>query len=400
MATHVPSKPLLIAPLPAGALPGSERPKIRRPIKTALLSIVAIVVVWALLLIWAGFDVWGHAHRVNYIPSGNRPSSQPGTTYLLVGSDSREGLTPAQQQEYATGGTDVSAGVAHTDTIMLVHTGSNGTVVISIPRDSIVNIPTPYARLAGQQYGTSICFNPPASSADGVCSKINAAYGDGAYDSSGAPIKDPNKSRDGEAQSVVQTVEQATGIRIDGFIEIGLAGLPQMVDAVGGITICPDRSKLANPAQNKLADADSGAFMPMGCQHADGRKALAFARDRHDFASGDLQRAEDQRQVIAAVMHKLQGLSFLLNPFRLDGAGKKVVGSIELGNGMSLWQAYDLFGALKALSAGKAKSCAVPNSGQAAGIEWDQTKAPLLFNLVKTDQVNRIGPSLCTPTGR
>lgn len=396
--TYVPptnsAPPAFIAPPPKGARPGSERPKIKRPIKVTLLTILVIVAVWIGGIVWAGLDVWGHVHRVNYIPSGTRPPAQPGTTYLMVGSDSRDGLTPAQEALYSTGG---SAGIAHTDTMMLIHTGSNGTVLISIPRDSIVNIPLQFATNIGQNVGTSYCFNPPAAGAVGVCSKINAAYGDGAYDSNGYQIKNLQTRENGEAQSVVKTIEQATGIRIDGIIVIGLAGLPQMVDAVGGITICPIKD---------LHDSDSGAYMKKGCQHADGKKALAFARDRHDFSAEgeDLQRAADQRQVVAAVVHKLQGLSFLLNPFHLDSAGTKVVQSFQLGQGMSLWQTYTLFNAMKSLSSGKAKSCAVPNqgvsSGSVSGIQWDAVRAPKLFDLIKTDQVNKIGPSLCTPTGR
>lgn len=396
--TTVPSRdsapPPIIAPLPKGALPGSERPRIKRPIKITIISILVLLIVWAGSIVWAGLSVWNHVHRVNYIPSGSRPAEQPGTTYLMVGSDSRDGLTPAQEAEYATGG---SAGIAHTDTMMLIHTGSNGTVLISIPRDSIVNIPVQFATNIGQNVGTAYCFNPPTSGAVGVCSKINAAYGDGAYDANGYQIKNLQARENGEAQAVVKTVEQATGIRIDGIVVIGLAGLPQMVDAVGGITICPIKD---------LHDADSGAYMKKGCQPANGKKALAFARDRHDFSAEgeDLQRAADQRQVVAAVVHKLEGLSFLLNPFKLNSSGKKVVESFQLGQGMSLWQTYSLFSAMKALSSGKAKSCAVPNNAVStsslSAVEWDPVKAPQLFKLIANDQVQKIGPNLCSPTGR
>ena len=391
-ATHRPGNPPIIAPLPAGALPGSERPKIKRPVKRVLLGILLILVLWVGLLIWAGFSVLDASPRVNYQPPGARPADQPGTTYLLVGSDSRTGLTPAEEQLYSTGG---DAGQPHTDTLMLVHTGSNGTIVMSIPRDSIVSVPN---APQNQYLGTSNCFNATAT---GVCTKINAAFGDG------APGRDPSKdskAHDLDAQNLVRTVEQATGIRIDGYLEIGLGGLPKMVDAVGGITICPDAKALL-PGLHAMTDGDSGAGaynngkgIQMVCQSADGKKALAFARDRHDFAAGDFQRAADQRQVTAAVMHKLQSMSFILNPFRLRSAGTKVMGTISIGQGMSVWQLYDLFGALKSLSAKTAKSCLVPLSDSSG--TWSQDRAPKMFDLIKTDQVNKIGPSLCSPTGQ
>lgn len=393
-ATYVPptnAAPPIIAPLPKGALPGSQRPKIKRPIKLVLLSILAIVAVWAGLLVWAGLSVLDAAPRVNYAPPGGRPADQPGSTYLLVGSDSRTGLTPAEELKYSTGG---AAGQPHTDTIMLVHTGSNGTIVMSIPRDSIVSVPDAPSI---QEYGSSRCFNPKSGQ---YCTKINAAFGDG------APGRDPSKdhkAHDLDAQALVKTIEQATGIRIDGYLEIGLGGLPKMVDSVGGITICPDAKALL-PGLTEMTDTDSGAAtadnghpIKMVCQHANGLKALAFARDRHDFSAGDFQRAADQREVMAAVMHKLQGLSFILNPFRLHNAGTKVMSTISLGNGMSIWQLYNLFGALKDLSAKKAKSCLVPLS-DASGT-WSQDRAPKMFDLIKSDQITKIGPSLCTTTG-
>ena len=96
----------------------------------------------------------------------------------------------------------------------------------------------------------------------------------------------------------------------------------------------------------------------------------------------------------------------LFNPKNnlIDGSGKKVVESFQLGKGMSLWQTYSLFSAMKALSSGKAKSCAVPNTPVStyslSAVEWDSVRAPQLFKLIATDQIQKIGPHLCSPTGR
>ena len=136
---------------------------------------------------------------------------------------------------------------------MLLHTGSGPNLLLSIPRDSIVDIPG---------HGNT---------------KINAAY---AY---------------GEAPLLVQTIEQNTGIRIDDYVEIGMGGVADLVDAVGGIEVCPKENM-----KDKLAGLD----IKKGCQEVDGTTALAYARSRHTAATGDIDRVRRQREVVAAVGSK------------------------------------------------------------------------------------------------
>src|SRR5690606_2001310 len=178
-------------------------------------------------------------------------TEQDGTTYLIVGSDSREGLSKAQRKKLGTG----NAGGQRTDTIMLLHTGSGPNLLTSIPRDSNVSIP-----------GKGI-------------SKINAAFAWG-----GPPL-------------LVRTIEENTGIRIDHYIEIGFGGFVDVVDAVGGIEICPER---------RMVDKDANLYIKKGCQDADGVVALGYARSRKtDPALGDITRAKHQREVVSAVGSKV-----------------------------------------------------------------------------------------------
>ena len=135
-----------------------------------LLALVFIVVV---ALVAGGLWMDSSLHRIPALADyPERPAAGKGTTWLLVGSDSRQALTPEQQAELATGG---DLGTGRTDTILLVHIpglgSSTPTTMVSIPRDSYVEIPG---------YGSD---------------KINAAFVEG-----GAPL-------------LAQTVEQATGIR-------------------------------------------------------------------------------------------------------------------------------------------------------------------------------------------
>src|SRR5699024_10809470 len=113
---------------------------------------------------------------------------------LLVGSDSRQGLSEEDQAELGTGG---DVGIGRTDTIMLLHIPRSGSAqLVSIPRDSYVNVPG---------FGSD---------------KINAAF------TYGGP------------QLLAQTVEEATGVGIDHYAEIGMGGLANVVDSVGGVEIC------------------------------------------------------------------------------------------------------------------------------------------------------------------
>ena len=74
-----------------------------------------------------------------------------GTNWLLIGSDSREGLTPEEEQQMHTGQDE---GAQRTDTIMIVHIGKSGVTLVSLPRDSYISIPE-HVGLDGNQYGVT-----------------------------------------------------------------------------------------------------------------------------------------------------------------------------------------------------------------------------------------------------
>ena len=155
---------------------------------------------FVLLLLWLAYLVvvpimaWHDVDKVAWEPDGDRPADQPGTTYLMVGQRLPGG--PDRRRSARRSSTGKAAG-GRTDTIMLLHTGSGPNLLLSIPRDSIVDIP-------GHPSG-----------------KINAAYAIG------------------RPQLLVQTIEQNTGVRIDDYVEIGMGGVAGVVDAVGGIEVCP-----------------------------------------------------------------------------------------------------------------------------------------------------------------
>lgn len=335
-------------PPPVAPTPGSPRGGGRRRGPKFWIGLVlALLLVWVLFLVIVPVYAWTKVDKVDFEPSGNRPDGQPGTTYLMVGSDSRGDLTKEQRKQYHTG----DASGQRTDTIMLLHTGDGPNLLMSIPRDSLVEIPG---------YGTS---------------KINAAYAYGYADGGGA---------DGGAQLLVKTIEQNTGIRIDDYVEIGLGGLAGVVDAVGGIEICPTQAM-----DDKLA----GLHVKKGCQEADGTTALGYARSRHTSDIGDIDRVKHQREVVAAVGDKVLSPWTFVNPVRYWTLNMAMPDFFAFGKGASPVTAAKWAMAMTSVDL----SCVVPISDLA--VRWDPNRSKQMFDYIKQDKTADIPKSLCTPTG-
>ncbi|QGU01095.1 Regulatory protein MsrR [Corynebacterium kalinowskii] len=248
-------------PQPAAPKQQGYRPTRRRQAPGCLRGVGALLLVAVLLL--AGVFLWADTKltRVEALPD-DRIANTAGTNWLLVGSDSRQGLSEDQIAELNTGG---DIGVGRTDTIMLLHIPRSGQpTLISIPRDSYVNIPG---------HGED---------------KINSAF------TIGGP------------QLLTQTVEQSTGLRIDHYAEIGFGGFAGMVDAVGGVEICVDEP---------IADDVISLYLDAGCQKMDGPTALSYVRTRAT-PMGDLDRVERQRKFFSALMDKATSPATIVNPFR------------------------------------------------------------------------------------
>jgi hypothetical protein len=117
---------------------------------------------------------------------------------------------------------------------------------------------------------------------------------------------------------------EATGLQINHYMGIGFGGLVSVVNQVGGVTMCLPKA---------LHDYDSGANLPAGCHNLDGAQALAFVRDRHSFADEDLQRIEDQRAFLKALLSKATSPGVYLNPFVALPFGSAAASSISVDQG-------------------------------------------------------------------
>lgn len=267
--------------------------------------------------------------------SGSTLAETPGRTYLVVGSDSREGSD-------LTGVLDT----ARTDTILLLHIADDGpTVLLSIPRDSYVAIPG---------HGEN---------------KVNAAYALG-----GPPL-------------LVETVEQATGVQVDDYVETNLAGFGQVANAIGGIRVCPKTA-----LQDDLVDLD----LEPGCQEVDGDTALSYARTRKTDPRGDLGRVERQREVLAAIAAEGTAPRTVLNPFTafpLAETGGQALTADEDTGIISL--AYFLLG-MRETAGGDGLSLTVPvadttrRTSSGVVVDWDAEQAEVVFAALRASDTEPI----------
>ncbi|MFF0144356.1 LCP family protein [Amycolatopsis sulphurea] len=315
---------------------GASRPRRRRRWGVGRI-LMTLLLVFVLFLggVWAYLEF--SINRVDALSDySGRPAAASGANWLIVGSDSRAGLTAQQEENLATGG-ESDAGGQRTDTIMVAHVPDNSAkpTLLSLPRDSQVKIPG---------HGTS---------------KINSAF------TLGGP------------QLLVKTVEGATGLHIDHYAEIGFGGFANIVDAIGGVDMCIDKD---------MNDEMTGIAIKAGCQQLDGRQALGFVRMRHSSATprSDLDRVANQRKFIGALVSQIASPGTLLNPFDFFPLLSSAPDALTMDSGDHLHNLVGLAIAMRGISDGGVTTTTVPvTSGSAE--HWDKSKSQQLFDALKND---------------
>jgi LCP family protein required for cell wall assembly len=313
---------------------------------TALGLVVVLLVVSVSTYFWADSKV---RREVDLSKVEDRPPTGKGTNYLIVGSDSREGLTPAEEKALHTGADSGQ----RTDSMMILHTGGNGATMMSLPRDSYVTIPAFTGQQTHKRYAAST-------------HKLNRAYADGG------------------PELLTRTIEYNTGIHIDHYAEIGFSGFVNLVDALGGVHMCLDKP---------LHDKASGADFAAGCQKLNGKQSLAFVRQRHQEADQDLGRMRNQQKFLSTLAHQAASPSTVLNPFKLYPVIGSGLDTLIVDKKMSLLDLVHMFWAMKGVTGGSGNSITVPiadanyqTASDGDAVKWDMTKANPLFDELKKDQ--------------
>ncbi|MFI5634491.1 LCP family protein [Streptomyces sp. NPDC051664] len=326
-----------------GYVQGRPAPDWRRRIKIGALTLVVVVLAVSIsTYFWADSKL---KREVDLSKVIERPGEGDGTNYLIVGSDSRAGMSADDKKRLHTG----SAEGKRTDSMMILHDGSNGPTLVSLPRDSNVEIPTFVGSESGKTFkGT------------GRMVKLNAAY-----------------AEDGP-ELLVRTVEFNTGLHIDHYVEIGFGGFAKIVDAIGGVELDIPKA---------FKDKNSGADFQAGKQTLNGEQSLAFVRTRYAFARSDLDRTKNQQKFLAALASQTATPSTILNPFKLYPTMGAGLDTLIVDKDMSLWDLGNMFFAMKGVTGGDGKSMNMPISGSTGGnLVWDKAKVKQLVQQLNDDE--------------
>jgi LCP family protein required for cell wall assembly len=338
-----------VAPGGGSRRPGRRPPRVARS-RGRRIARTLLLLVLVLLLTPIGAYVWADSElnrKVDLGEVGNRPPEARGTNYLIVGSDSREGLTEQERKKLRTG----SFEGGRTDSMILLHTGANGTTMVSLPRDSWVTIPEILRPETGKRY--------PASG-----EKLNAAY------SLGGP------------ELLIMTIEHNTGLHIDHYAEIGLGGFVDVVDAVDGVEMCVDRD---------IKDKNSGLDVKRGCQNLDGAKALAFVRQRKQEVRGDLGRTRNQQKFLAALADKATRPDVAFNPPKLLSAADAGLDTLIVDESTGLPELASMLQAVRNVTGGGGNQVNVPvadldfRTPNGSAVLWDTARANQLFAELRSD---------------
>ncbi len=253
-----------------GHEPGPEKPRDGWSIAKRVAKWVAIVVVGWLVLSLVLFLISAQIEKGNLPASAKAAlSSGPNMLFgtdnvLIIGTDQR----PKGSKEPGANTNDTGS---RSDTLMLWRIGGGTSRRLSIPRDTVADIPG-----HGQN-------------------KINAAY------ALGGPAL------------TIKTVEAFTGLKINHVIIVNLAAFPKFVDAIGGIDVKTGR--VCATISGGVKNGGFSLFLKRGTHHLNGIQALTYARMRENScnpADNDLTRVAHQQQILNGIKSKLTSPSTFL----------------------------------------------------------------------------------------
>jgi LCP family protein required for cell wall assembly len=321
-------------PVPAGARRGAgddgwgpdveRRGRRRRPLRLVLLLLVLLLV----LALALPFLVAARLSNVPVDTLDDRGAFAGGpTNVLVIGSDSREGLTREQGAELGTGLTEGD----RTDTIFVMQVQGGEVALLAFPRDLWVE------------------------RCDGTTGRINVAQ------SIGGP------------SCLVETVRDLSGIQIHAFAGVGFTGFVDIVDAVGGVELCLEEA---------IQDDDARIDLPAGCQRLDGADALGYARVRK--IDNDLERINRQQRFLRALAAEVASPRVLLNPVRVWQLSGDLGDAVVVNDGFDGLDLLRLGRGVPTLAAGDMAAYTVPvtpgtTSGGAAVLYVRESEAAPLF---------------------
>ncbi|BBZ11939.1 hypothetical protein MBRA_21340 [Mycobacterium branderi] len=262
----------------------------------AVLAVAATGAGW-----WMAHGMLGGITVSEALRSEDPHSSGGAMNILLVGLDSRKDQNgnelPWAVLKHLHAG-DSEDGGYNTNTLILVHVGADDKVAaFSIPRDDYV----PFGGVPGynhikikEAYGLTKAYTEQKLMDKGVSNQKELE----------------TKGREAGRTATLRAVRNLTGVPIDYFAEVNLAGFYDLTESLGGVQVC---------LKHAVYDSYSGADFPAGRQTLDAEQALAFVRQRHGLENGDLDRTHRQQAFLSSVMHQLQDSGTFTDLTKLKG---------------------------------------------------------------------------------
>ncbi|MFH9423064.1 LCP family protein [Streptomyces sp. NPDC017529] len=306
-------------------------------------------------------DLAGRIGSSRALGDGAPRSSGGAVNILLMGLDSRRdrngGDLPKDVLEKLHAGASSDIGGYNTNTLILLHVPGGGgrATAFSIPRDDLVDIPGHGKDKIKKAYG------------------LAKAAAEGRLARQGVTDRDrlEREGREAGRRAEIETVRNFLGVPVDHFAEVSLVGFLHLADALDGVPVC---------LKHAVEDRYSGADFPAGRQTLDGPQSLAFVRQRHGLAAGDLDRTRRQQAFLASATHKLNSAGTFTDPLRLvrlmDAAKQDLV--IDEG-----WDLLSFVKQAKNLSGGNVRFSTLPVEGFAKHQGED-------VNRVDPDKIRRL----------
>ncbi|MFD4585087.1 LCP family protein [Streptomyces sp. NPDC058434] len=301
------------------------------------------------LTVLAGLASWPWLGAQTAPAAGEPVARDPGrgTNILIVGIDSRAGLSAGEKRRLHVGG----EGCDCTDVMMLVHLSEDRrrASVVSVPRDSYVEYATPEGTAGAAPRG-----------------KINGAF------------------KIGRGPLAVRTVEKVTGLSVDHYLETGFTGFEQAVNDLGGATVCTDKP---------LKDENSGLDVATGTHHLDGNKALGYARARHLNPPGDLGRVRRQQRLLADMLDGLTVRGALADPVKAADTARRLLKSVRTDDRTGMNDLIGIGWTLGRLPADRMEFATVPIAhfdhrvpGVGSTLLWHESRSRALWQALRADR--------------
>ncbi|MFC9244445.1 LCP family protein [Streptomyces sp. NPDC057136] len=277
--------------------------------------------------------------------------SGTGTNILLMGTDSRDTITEQQKKKYRLGG----QGCDCSDTMMLVHIAQDRerVSVVSIPRDSLAELPAHTDRRTGESHEAHLA-------------KINAAHAEGGGD------------------LAMRTVEAKTGLDIDRFLAVDFSRFMKSVDELRGVDVCT-----ATP----LRDPSTGLDLAAGTHHLGGGDSLRYARSRKVDNAADFGRMQRQQRFLVSFVKEMRNDGTLHSAARLKELAGVLLSADRTEKALTPLELVSLAGDLRQITLSSLEFATVPISDFDADVEgvgstlvWDETRAAVVFDTLRRDR--------------